>query len=104
MNVIELRCTQVAVERNWFERLLSWPWRPWIKTKVVLSHVVPGDYAFSIGNDLFCSEVMYERLKTSTIGEDARARSSTTSSLGDELPAPGRGIGSDRNRQTDAGR
>jgi hypothetical protein len=92
MNVIELRCTQVAVERNWFERLLSWPWRPWIKTKVVLSHVVPGDYAFSIGNDLFCSEEMYERLTACTIGEVARARPSTVSPLGDSRPAPGRGM------------
>jgi hypothetical protein len=96
MNVIVLRPTQVVVERSWSERLLSWPWRPWIKTRVVLSHVVPGDYAFNIGNDLFCSEEMYERLKASTMGEDARARPSTASPLGDLPPAPGRGIGSDR--------
>lgn len=29
----------VYVRRTWRERLLSWPWRPWIASKVVPHHI-----------------------------------------------------------------
>jgi hypothetical protein len=82
MMVFVTRSTPVTVERSWFERWFSWPWRPWVATKTVLDPpVVPHDYAVSIGNDLFCSEKIYERLKARR--EDARANPSMASRIGD---------------------
>ena len=29
-------CVPVQVRRTWRERLLSWPWRPWVKTRLAV--------------------------------------------------------------------
>ncbi len=36
-----------TVQRTWKERLLTWPWRPWITTKVVPTHIPA---AYRVGN------------------------------------------------------
>ena len=38
-----------VVRRSWYERLLSWPWRPWVR-----SYPVNTPSMVKIGNDIFC--------------------------------------------------
>jgi hypothetical protein len=38
--VLEDRCQ--VLQRTWRERILSWPWRPWVKTKLGDPLVPPG--------------------------------------------------------------
>ncbi len=53
-----------VVRRGWRERLFSWPWRPWRKTKAgVVPCYIPDDRAFLIGGTLYCNTRFYERLK-----------------------------------------
>lgn len=51
MKLIEID-PAVQVRRTWKERLLSWPWRPWVKLKWILNPSYPkrGTY-FMINKD-----------------------------------------------------
>ena len=39
------------VRRTWLERLFTWPWRPWIETKVV-SEQVPDPKLYQLPNGI----------------------------------------------------
>lgn len=43
---VVLHDSVVEVERSWRERLLSWPWHPWRKTKFVRNPVFTGRNVF----------------------------------------------------------
>jgi len=50
-----------TVGRSWKERLCSWPWRPWRKTKVVQA---PSDKVYRMNtNTLVCHPVVAEQIR-----------------------------------------
>ena len=50
--------------RNWRERLLSWPWQPWVKTKQVQVYVPRQDYVVNErSGTIICHPTMLEPLK-----------------------------------------
>lgn len=56
---VDNHCVEhVDIERTWKERLLSWPWKPWIKTRTESIPAVyevrnPSQGMFSIGPSHF---------------------------------------------------
>src|SRR3990167_4795816 len=41
-------CKSELVKRNWCERLFSWPWRPWMSTRMISVPVM-----YRVGIDIF---------------------------------------------------
>lgn len=60
------RARRIA-DRGWFERLLSWPWRPWVKRKVVVVDWPSRSYYVMRHRDghhfIVCHPNSYERLR-----------------------------------------
>ena len=56
------------VQRSLVERWLTWPWRPWVRTKLVQISV-PSDEVLRIGNRLIVHPAMLERLRRGLIAE-----------------------------------
>ena len=53
------------VDRTWRERLFSWPWRPWVRTKYVENIMVPVGDALSIGGTLHMRRATWNELEKS---------------------------------------
>lgn len=51
-----------VIQLNWRERLLSWPWKPWIKTKVVIVQI-PDKKVYFDGKSFICNPILFEGLK-----------------------------------------
>lgn len=50
--------------RTWRERLFSWPWCPWVKTRRYLSpSPVEADDCFRVGDEIYCGVAFYDKLK-----------------------------------------
>jgi hypothetical protein len=66
MRIIECPlCTvteQRLARRSWRERLLSWPWRPWVATEQV-SVEVPDLWYYTIGNVAVCHPAVARRVR-----------------------------------------
>lgn len=60
-NIIEsIHCTvpeEQVTRRSWRERLLSWPWRPWITERRVVVQV-PSPNVYLIDQIIVCHPVM----------------------------------------------
>ncbi len=56
---------QIAVNKTWKERLLSWPWKPWIKTKIKIEYVPDEEtvYHDKINNIIYCHPIVAQRIK-----------------------------------------
>ena len=54
--------TPYQARRTWGERLLSWPWRPWQRTKTVIP-VVPDTRVLRMGNRIVCHPAMAEEVR-----------------------------------------
>jgi hypothetical protein len=53
----------VEVKRSWKERLFSWPWRPWKKTKLV-DEYHPDPNFYILGSFTFtCHPALYNQLR-----------------------------------------
>ncbi len=52
------------VRKSWKERLISWPWKPWVKTKWVTKQV-PSDEIMHdrVNNVFYCHPVMKKQLE-----------------------------------------
>jgi hypothetical protein len=62
--VICVKAEIVTVERSWRVRLLSWPWRPWVRSEFVATTPIVGpDRCVEIGNVLYCGETFFHQLK-----------------------------------------
>jgi hypothetical protein len=48
--------------RTWFERLCTWPWRPWVKTVVVGPRLDP-EQVFRVGDTIIMGDAAYQRLE-----------------------------------------
>lgn len=59
------------VPRTWHERLLTWPWRPWKKTKRVS---LPDPDFYGVGNDIVCHPVTAQRLRRVMAEHDKAVR------------------------------
>lgn len=57
-----------TVRRSWRERLLSWPWRPWITEKVVKSPIGPRD-CIRFGDTLVMGPEAWSVLKGHTVDQ-----------------------------------
>jgi hypothetical protein len=56
---------QITIDKTWKERLLSWPWKPWIKTKIE-SKEVPDEeqiYHDKINNVIYCHPIIAQKIK-----------------------------------------
>ncbi len=63
MRVFISRPTLKTVRRSWRERLLTWPWRPWVVSReIVIPALIPTDDIVCIGDDLHCGELAYQKL------------------------------------------
>jgi hypothetical protein len=62
--IIVMRPTIKTVSRSWRERLFTWPWRPWVKTKEEVSQPPIGpDQCFKMGDRFICGESFYAKLQ-----------------------------------------
>jgi hypothetical protein len=53
----------ITVHRTWWERLLTWPWRPWVGSRIVIPQVPRRDVV-KMGNDtLMMHPATYQLLK-----------------------------------------
>lgn len=50
------------VNRSWIERLFSWPWKPWIKTKLITERH-PDPNIYKIDNKIICHPTIAQQLK-----------------------------------------
>lgn len=63
MRVFVSRPVLKTRQRDWKERWLSLPWRPFQRAVSVLHPAaVPTDECYRVGNDLHCGERFYEQL------------------------------------------
>jgi hypothetical protein len=66
MHIIECPlCTAIEqrqMRRSWRERLLSWPWRPWVATKEI-SVEVPDERYYTFGNVVVCHPAVAQQLR-----------------------------------------
>jgi hypothetical protein len=66
MHIIECPlCTiteQCLARRSWRERLLSWPWRPWVATRMV-DIEVPDPHCHTFGNVMVCHPAVAQRVR-----------------------------------------
>jgi hypothetical protein len=66
MHIIECPlCTvteQRPARRSWRERLLSWPWRPWVAAKEI-SVKVPDPHCYTFDNVVVCHPAMATELR-----------------------------------------
>lgn len=51
-----------TVARTWKERLITWPWKPWVATRTEV-YQVPSEEIFRIGDRLICHHDMLARIK-----------------------------------------
>ena len=66
LNVLESESLTETVEKtihlNWKQRLMSWPWRPWVHTKVMYTEV-PSDKVIVLGDTLICHPSMARMIR-----------------------------------------
>lgn len=66
MRIFVSRPVPATVKRTLKERLFTRPWRPFKKTKVVMSPAtIPENECYRFGNDLHCGDRFYQNLKNS---------------------------------------
>lgn len=61
----------VTVRRSWRDRLLSWPWRPWIATRTHIPQV-PSTEVLVMGNTLHMHPALWRTLKDQQERESER--------------------------------
>lgn len=49
--------------RSWSERLFSWPWRPWEKTKTVTVNVPSNEFYIAGGTTIICHPAMLRKVE-----------------------------------------
>ncbi len=61
----------VEVRRTLKERLLSWPWRPWVRKKWIDNPIFqPGAQGYRMGDTLLVKESFYQQLKEHTVAKE----------------------------------
>lgn len=60
----------VEVDRTWRERLLTLPWRPWVRRKLVRNQFLPEGHAFQVGDTLYLTQDAWNTLKRETYRSD----------------------------------
>jgi hypothetical protein len=53
---------QRPARRSWRERLLSWPWRPWVAAKEI-SVEVPDLHFYTFGNVVVCHPAVAQQVR-----------------------------------------
>lgn len=61
---------EVVIPRTWRERLLSWPWTPWKRTRVIIRER-PKMVAYQVGNNLYMHPDLIERIIRKVPSRDA---------------------------------
>lgn len=53
-----------TVERTWFERLFSWPWRPWVRTKTIMKEIPSDEFLVLNERAIMCHPEMEKEIKS----------------------------------------
>jgi hypothetical protein len=60
---INVQPSVITAKRSWGERILSWPWRPWVATVDVPNPLFTNGKCYQVGDTLLITDVQFDALR-----------------------------------------